>query len=135
MSLCPSPHTAIPLPQPGCHRATIPPLPNKKLHNSLGQSLTMSYSQPLQTLPVSTTLVPTTLVLQVPLPPSVPLGSSGTAQIIAPTRKSSFSVGPMHIHLSPLTTSPPRTLHLGLPDPGSNISKRRRGRTNNLSIC
>ena len=34
--------------QPGCHRATIPPLPNKKLHNSLGQSLTMSYSQPLQ---------------------------------------------------------------------------------------
>ena len=35
--------------QPGCYRATKPPLPNKKLHNSLGQSLTMSYSQPLQT--------------------------------------------------------------------------------------
>ena len=32
-----------------CHRATIPPLPNKNLHNSLDQSLTMSYSQPLQT--------------------------------------------------------------------------------------
>ena len=53
----------FPYPQPGCHRATIPPLPNKKLHFSLGQSLTMSYSQPLQTQPVSTTLVPTTLVL------------------------------------------------------------------------
>ena len=39
----------VPYPQPGCHRATIPPLPNRKLHNSLGQSLTMSYSQPLQT--------------------------------------------------------------------------------------
>ena len=39
----------FPYPQPGCHRATIPPLPNRKLHNTLGQSLTMSYSQPLQT--------------------------------------------------------------------------------------
>jgi len=38
--------------------------------------------------------------LKIPLPPSVPLGFSGTAQIIAPTRESSFSAGPMHIHVS-----------------------------------
>ena len=53
----------FPYPQHGCHRTTIPSLPNKKPHNLLGQCLTMSYSQPLQTQPVSTTLVPTTLVL------------------------------------------------------------------------
>ena len=40
-----------------------------------------------------------------------------------------FSAGPMHIHVSPWT---PRTLHLGLPDPGPNILLRRRGRTNSL---
>ena len=40
-----------------------------------------------------------------------------------------FSAGPMHIHVSPWT---PRTLHLGLPDPGPNIPQRRRGRTNSL---
>ena len=34
------------------------------------------------------------------LPPSVPLGFSGTAQIIAPIWESSFSVGPIHIHVS-----------------------------------
>ena len=32
--------------------------------------------------------------------------------------------------MSPL--GPPRTLHLGLPDPGSNIAQRRRDRTNSL---
>ena len=48
-------------------------------------------------------LVPTTLILQTLLPPSVPLGSSGTAQIIAPIWESSFSAGPMHIHVSPWT--------------------------------
>ena len=93
----------FPYPQPGCPRATIPPLPNKKLHNSLGQSLTMSYSQPPPTYPVSTTLIPTTLVLHTLLLPSVPFGFSGTTQIIAPTRESSFSAGPMHNHVSPLT--------------------------------
>ena len=58
-----------------------------------------------------------------------PLGFSETAQIIAPTWEFSFSVGPMHIHISPWL---PWTLHLGLPDPGSNIPQRRRGRTNSL---
>ena len=35
-------------------------------------------------------------------------------------------MGPTHIHVSP---RPPWTLHLGLPDPGSNNPQRRRGRT------
>ena len=49
MSLSPHRTQQFPYPQPSCRRATIPPLPNRKLRNSLGQSLTMSYSQPLQT--------------------------------------------------------------------------------------
>ena len=45
-------------------------------------------------------------------------GFSGTAQIIAPIRDSSFSEGPI-IFMSP--PGPPWSLHLSLPDPGSNI--------------
>lgn len=46
-----------------------------KSYNSLGQSLTdHPYSTSSQTIPVSFSTVPT-IVLQVPLPPSVPLGS------------------------------------------------------------
>ena len=74
------------------------PTENYTTHGPVSDNVLLSASSNLTVL---TTLVPTTLVLQTPLPPSVPIGFSGTAQIIAPIRESSFSVGPMHIHASP----------------------------------
>ena len=49
MSLSPSPHIAIPLPSTWLLQGNYTSPSQQKLHNSLGQSLTMSYSQPLQT--------------------------------------------------------------------------------------
>ena len=49
LSLSASPHTAIPSPSTWLSQGNYTSPPQQKLHNSLGQSLTMSYSQPLQT--------------------------------------------------------------------------------------
>ena len=97
----------FPYPQPGCHRTTIPSLPNKKPHNLLGQCLTMSYSQSLQTQPVSTTLVPTTLVLTNSAPSFCSTWVLWNSTNNCTNLESSFSLGPMHIHVSLLTPPGP----------------------------
>ena len=74
------------------------PTENYTTHGPVSDNVLLSASSNLTCI---NTLVPTTLVLQTRLPPFVPLGFSGTPQIIASTQESSFSVGLMHIHVSP----------------------------------
>ena len=101
MSLSPSPHRASPLPSTWLSQGNHTSPSQQKTTQLIGpvsDNVLLSASSNLTCI---NTLVPTTLVLQTPLPPSVPLGFSGTPQIIAPIRESSFSVGPMHFHASP----------------------------------
>ena len=49
ISLSPSPHIAIPLTSTWLSQGNYTSPSQQKLHNSLGRSLTMSHSQPLQT--------------------------------------------------------------------------------------
>ena len=103
MSQSPSPHIAMPLPSTWLSQGNYTSPSQQKTAQLIGpvsDNVLLSASSNLTCINYS---IPTTLVLQTPLPPSAPLGFSATAQIIAPIRESSFSAGPMHIHVSPWT--------------------------------
>ena len=129
MSLSPSPHKAISLPSTWLSEGNYTSFSQQKTTQLIGpvsDNVLLSASSNLTCINYYRSNY---TGLKTPLPPSVPLRFTGTAQIITPTRNL-HSLWDLCIFMSPL--GPPWTLHLGLPDPRPNIPQRRRGRTNSL---